>query len=434
MKNKQKVRFFRILSWEDIRNDVYVVNPTIAKIIDEANPCKHFKLIEASYAYGDLILKDGLAQLPTPEKLIPSNSTELNTETKALLSYRNIPLFLTLENDNEVFVDTSTRIVPLNLFHAGSILGAFEAADFIFDRESTARWSVSAGSRSIFTLPKINDNLGLKRLRSHYNFDSVIRVNDLSDHFDLFKAIAQSEHFKQPWRNRVLFFSQEWLKDPRLIGFQKYILQQAWLQAQFAIGKTELGLQSEKFIEIISSRNIKPHPYIIDNAKHLLYIASKRMPAFRPSNNLQYAAPTQEIQNSLTEIYRIEKHYPTMLHVCSLEDINSHPIYYSLSYQTLLEGSPINPSSSTIMLDLKEIKFLFDTLKQRGKNSTIIEHIINNIEFDYFHIGTAQDNEIKSSFEIPNEDLSFMPATNQNNLSFCYSSKFWKGCVRITLK
>jgi len=437
MQNDQNFRSFRIVTWDQVRNDVLAVEPELAKIIDAVNPNKEFKLIEACYAYGDLIVKNGLAQLPTSQGLIPITSPELSTEVKELLSYSSIPLFLTLENDNEVFVDIHTRIVPLNLFHAGSLLGVFETADFIFGRESAAKWSVSAGSRSIFALPKINDNLGLKRLRSHYDFENTLRANSLFDHFHLFSAIANSKHFKQSWHNRVLFFSREWLKEVdnlELITLQKYILKQGWLQASSVINRIELGLQSEKFTEIVSLRNLKPRPFIIDNARHLLYIIAGSLPAFRSMDDSQYAAPTGELQQALIEIYHIETHYPTIMHVCSLNDIKRFPVYYSLSYPTLLDGSPINPSTSTIMLDLKEIKFLFDTLQKRGVNSEFIQHIINNVEINYFHTEQDEDTKIKLSTQIPKEDCSFILANNKYNLGFCYSSKFWKGCIRIKFK
>ncbi len=436
MQNDQNLRSFRVITWDQIRGDVLAVEPELTKIIDTVNPDKNFKLIEACYAYGDLIVKDGLAQLPTPQGLIKITDSTLSAEIRESLSYSCIPLFLTLENDNEVFVDIRTRIVPLNLFHAGSLLGAFETADYLFGKKPAAIWSVSAGSRSIFTLPKINDNLGLKRLRSHYDFDSTLRANSLSDHFHLFGAIANSKHFKQSWHNRVLFFPRRWLEkvcNLEWVSFQKYVLKQGWLQASAVINRIELGLQSEKFTEIVSLRNLKPRPFIIDNARHLLYIIAGSLPAFRSTDDSQYAAPTRELQQALIEIYHIEAHYPTIMHICSLNDIKRFPVYYSLSYPTLLDGSPVNPSTSTIMLDLKEIKFLFDTLQKRGQSNEFIQHVINNVEFDYFHIEQNEDVEIKLSTQIPKEDRSFI-ATNTHNLGFCYSSKFWKGAISIKLK
>jgi len=435
--NIENTSFFRIVTWNNIRQDVLAVDAELAKKIDAINPNKDFKFIEASYAYGDLVINAGMVHLPTAKGTVSITSTELSAEVKELLSYNHIPLFLTLENDNEVFVDIHTRIVPLNLFHAGSLLGTFETADYLLGRKSTARWSVSAGSRSIFALPKINDNLGLKRLRSHYDFDNTLRTHGLSDHFHLFRAITNSKHFKQHWRNRVLFFSKKWLEETNnleLLALQKYFLKHAWFQASCIINRIGLGLQSEKFTEIISLRNLKPRPFIIDNARLLLYVIAGSLPAFRIVDNMQqYALPIKELQQSLIEIYRIETHHPTMMYICPLSDIKNFTVYYSLSYPTLLDGSPINPSTSTIILDLKEIKFLLDTLQRRGQNNDFIQYIINNIEIEYFHTEQDKEKEIKLSNQIPSEDNSFI-LKNANNLGFCYSSKFWKGCIRIRFK
>jgi len=141
------------MEWQDVRQEVKAVNSELAAIIDKLSPTKRYKLIKASYNFGDLILKDGIAHLPSTTG-IPSSITDLNSDAKlkSNLSYSSIPLFLTLKNANEVFIDTGSRIVPLNIAYPGNMLGLFESMDFLFKQPTLPKWSVTAGSRCIFML------------------------------------------------------------------------------------------------------------------------------------------------------------------------------------------------------------------------------------------------------------------------------------------
>lgn len=426
-------------TWKEIRKDVINVNPHLADIIDQIDPSDKYKFVEATYLYGDIIINNGVLQLPeNNDTLFPLKTFNAKNSIKDLLSYSDIPLFLTLEKDCEVFIDTGDRIVPLNLFHKGSLLGLFESMDFIFGRHSTAKWSVTAGSRSIIMLPKITDNLGLRRLRMHYGISSTTRLKSLSDHWNIFVTIAKHNKFEQPWHNKILFFSREWLtnKDnfPGWNKFRDYLLCQAWNQAQFSIGMIELSLNWEKFAAAISSRNLKPRPYLSDHVKHILSVAMGNFPSFITMDDSQQAAPKIGLQKSFTEVYMLRDYLPTIMHCCSLEDIRSKPVYYSLSFPSLVEGSPLSNTSSTIMLNTRDVKLLIDTLKKYHTLSCP-ENFISNIEFDYFHVERDICNEIRSSTDIIKEDPIFERDIKLfPDRVFCSTSQFFKGCIRIILK
>jgi len=181
-------------TWDDVRKKVQEVDPTLAKLIDQISPSKKYKLFQVKYAYGDLILKDGVLQLPIKKGcLLPVTDPSLDASLKEKLGYNTIPLFLTLHNSNEVFIDTGTRVIPLNLFRAGSLLGLFETADKCFNFSS--KWSVSAGARSIFMLPKISETGGFKRLRLQYRLPSRANLHQFSDHWHVFKDYSNFTSF-----------------------------------------------------------------------------------------------------------------------------------------------------------------------------------------------------------------------------------------------
>jgi hypothetical protein len=424
------------LTWEEARLEFAKINPELTTIIDRISPSKHYKLVKASYAFGDLIINKGTVYLPDEKKsLSPLSDLTTHSNIKSKLTYSTIPLFLTLKKANEVFIDTGSRIIPLNLFNPGSLLGLFESVDYMFNQRATPNWCVSAGARSIFMLPKISENSGLKRLRMHYTLPSSAKLQHISDHWEVFSLIANHENFKQDWQNEIIFFTEDWLlshkNDPDWVEFHHYLFKHAWQQAQFAIGKIELSLYWESFVDAITSRNLKPTPYLADQVKHIMAIAMSRWPAFRPADDSQLVAPIKGLQQAFMEVYLLKNYLPTIMHTEILSN-NSIPIYYSLYYPTLLEGSPNNKSASTIMLDLRDIKLLLDTYScsifNRGTNL-----LLKNNDFEYFHVEPDIYQEIKSSKIIFTQDEGFLQGKDKySSHIFCGTSSFWRGCIRIS--
>lgn len=431
--------FLEELSWTEIREQVKQIAPELATIIDKINPGDEYKLIRATYAYGDLIVNDGLLCLPNNQgKVVPFTDSSLSDHPAVQkLSYSAIPLFFTLEKSNEVFINTHSRIVPLNLVNPGGILGLFEAMDYYFGRDSQPRWSVSAGARSIIMLPKITESSGLKRLRVEFKLPASTCLKYLSDHASLFNAIAKHPNFTQPWENKVLFFTEDWFinqHDPAWFELYTYFFKHTWNQAQFSIKKMELSLTWESYVRAITSRNLKPNIYSADQLKHIISIATGMWPGFRPADDSQSVAPTRGIQQAFIDIYQLKEYLPTLMHAYYLlgGDIRL-PVYYSLFFPAILEGAPHNESSSTIMFDLKNIKLLLDTAIERtSDNDSSFNQIIKNTRFDYFHVEPDKMQEIQPSRLLPEQDSALL--NDQKHFKeriFCATSPFWRGCIRI---
>lgn len=426
-------RFIQPISWINIRRKVASANSELTKIIDEINPSPQNRLFLATYSYGDIIVNKGIVQLPNESgELLKITDNKTNKIMQSQLHYNSIPLFLTLEGDNEVFLENNDRIIPLNLFHAGSLLGIFESLNFIFGNTTTSKWSVSAGARSIFMLPKISDTVSLKRLKKSFHLPSTTRLKYISDHWWVFKEIVANISIKKPWKNEVLFFPKSWLnnKTPKWQKFREYLFKQGWQQAQFSIGKIEQSLLWESFAEAISRRNLKPRPYLTDQAKHILSMCSGKLPGFRPSQKNDSAAPISLLKQIFLDTYQIKNHHPTIMHASPLNTFDNKHLYYSINYPTLLDGSIYNKNTNTIMLDLKEIKLLLDTLKDFSKRHPDFQNsVIDNVNIDYFHSNT--DSEIHDCKNIPIDDGDF---TEKGAFSFCTTSPFLKGCIRLKKK
>src|SRR6185295_19349700 len=119
----------------------------------------------------------------------------------------------------------------------------------------------------------------------------------------------------------------------------------------------EFAIYWQSLVKAIAYRRIQPTPYFIDNIKHLMLIAAGEAPAFQPAIEGESYAPIQGIQEGIVNVYMIEKHFPLIMHAEMFTRKSLKPVYYSLVFPTLLEGSPHSKcNSSTIMLDIKKIK------------------------------------------------------------------------------
>lgn len=430
------LREIQEVTWPTVREEVKRVNPELTKIIDSIDPDQKYKLIKVSYSFGDLIVDQGFLQLPDNQgKIYPVSSKHIDPHIQKQLAYSPIPLSLLLNKVSEVFIMDNERVIPLKVLEPGNLFGTFETLNFIFQIPSQPLWYVSAGSRIIFTLPKISESSGLKRLRLHYEIPADTSLRLLSEHWDLFKKIANHKNFNDPWQSQLILFTEKWFdfdkNDVRWLKFLRYLFEQGWLQSQRIIQKEQFGVFWQKYHRAITHRRLRPTLYLSDTFKHLLLIASGESPAFIPvQSNL--VAPIRGLQKALLDIYQLKNNYiPTMMCTGLPNQKKHNLIYYSLSFPTLLEGSPESKNtSSTIMLDLRDIKLLMNTLL---RDSSIEHSFLKKVTFDYFHVEDDIYNEIQSSKLIPKEDNRFADTTFPD-LDFCSTSPFWRGCIRISFE
>lgn len=429
----------KVIDWQEAREDVAKVNPELAKIIDAINPDKSYKLIKVKYHYGDLIVNHGELQLPlSKNNLLPVSHTNMDASLLNLLNYSAIPLFLTLKKSHEIFLNTMDRIIPLNFCKAGTLLGLFESIDFFFKNKSEPRWNISAGARSLFMLPKISDMQGLKRLRDYYEFDySMLRPIDLADHWKIFKDIATHLAFDQVWESEVLIFSKSWLDKQQASSewsaFHFYLFKQAWQQTQFAMSKIESSLMWEIFLKKITLRRLNPTPYLANQIKHIMLIADGKIPAFQPMDESQEAAPSEGLKEVFLNVYLLKQYSPTLMYPQLLKPALGLPVYYSLMFPTLLEGSPCKKSSSTVMLDLRTLDLLLNILLESAfDHSSFVKTNMLQTNFTCFHVENDRHGIIQPSDLIAKEDSIFLQKQKKDSdRIFCSSSPFWRGSVRI---
>lgn len=428
--------------WKDIRDEVSIKNPVLAKIIDALDPSDEYTLFKASYPFGTEILKGGLLFVPNMRgKLAPINSPEISSSFRDKLNY-NLnanPVTLMLNHAAEMFIVNEDNSVPIyGWMTPGELFGAWHVLCPQSNQHPAFIWDMTAGARSIFMLPKISESTGYNKLCQAFHVQAS-KPQSLLDHWKLFKEIANHADFGEKWTADMLFFSKKWfenLNDPQWLSFKNYLFETAWrknvfFQNQF-IWDLVISLIHEK-------RKIKPSAFLVNSLKHLFAIGIGALPGFAVARD-DIAAPVQRIQEIFTTIYQLEGYAPIIMqpHLFSLED--QHPVYYSLQYPTALGFSPKTREGSTKIFNLYEMKQLLSKYladihsnKLNVKN-TLIYNACEKVSYDFFHTDPENYAGIRSSKVIPLEDAAFTQWPKAANKIFPVNSAFLRGCIRINAK
>lgn len=426
--------------WNNVREDVRAVNPVLFHSIEKIEPNKNLSFIKARYPYGTLIIDQGVIHLPTKNgSILPLDNPGISTELRKKLSYSPIPLGLLLNKSSEVFIDINQRPIPLNFLNPGELFGVFEALSLLTGTISTPIWSVSAGARSIFMLPKITESTSHRRLKLKYGVRKEPPKN-LAEHWGIFADIANHQPEEKRWYTDVLFFTDEWFNSHSArsiwLNFQNVLFKAGWSQMQFHVAT---DLIWESLGSVLAYKRLKPRPYIVDSIKHLIAIGLGIFPGFKPANNDETMAPVLQIQQAYIEGYNMKDYCPTLMYPHRLHPHETHvPVYYSIAFPTLLAGSPSHRGTPSMMMDLREIQLIMQVLqKQCSSNQNINSAVLNRvlkIRYSYFHSVKDAYGEIQLSEEIPKVDPDINKTTFSENKIFCTSAPFMSGCISIEVE
>ncbi|MDO8954564.1 MAG: hypothetical protein Q7V63_06925 [Gammaproteobacteria bacterium] len=419
--------------WKEVCTQVHALNPQLANAIESIKDADKKTLIKVRYKFGDLILNSGAVQLPVETgDCLPLSHPDCKRFSIAL-SYAPVPLGLILRQGVEIFVDSSNYITPLNLLKPGNLFGLFEVLDSAANNPVAPVWSITAGARSTFFLPKISDRQGHERLKRSFNVPAD-PPRKLSEQWNVFKAIAQSPELKLEWYCEVLFFTRDWFTDfTDKSSFKAYLNELAWQQSRYARQHIILSLLWKSLAVEINRRNLRTRAYIIDTLKHLIGVASKSVPAFNVVTD-DVLIPLQEIQQAYIDQYLLKEYLPTMMAPATLGSNSEYnKVYYSLSKPTLVEGAPDERDNTpSILTDMREIKSVYDLFK-KSSHLDGLKVSAENMNCKFYHIEPSQMDSIHSSSLLAKENpLFLMDAKRFKGREFCASASFLRGCIEIS--
>lgn len=184
------------LTWKEARKKVLRVNPNLAELIDELDPGPEYKLYLCRYPYGAEVAKHGEFFLPTVDgSLVSFDDPSIDPKLKADLDYNNNsnPISLVLNKAFDMHIMLEDRIVPFFIFDEGSLFGLWRILDKIIHGGSphvpVFTWSMTAGARSIFMLPKISEAIAHSKLKQALRV-TVDKPNSMLDHWKVFRSIG----------------------------------------------------------------------------------------------------------------------------------------------------------------------------------------------------------------------------------------------------
>jgi hypothetical protein len=370
-------------------------------------------------------------------RLVHINDKIVPDSLRNKINYTSIPLCLVLSRSNEVYVETSERVIPLNYFLPGNLFGVFESINFMTgNNNQTALWSVSAGARSTFLLPRISDTIGHNKMRKKLGI-SAKAPTSLFEHQKIFTQIV-SRHNETTtnddiWENEILILPADLFSSSKsdTLELYKFMISICWQQSQLFQDSIEFNLRWSSFAEEIGNRNLKPRVYTVAMVKFLYSISTGSNLAFIPNTNLD-ALPADIIGRVYAEIYGLKQYFPTIMVPCKFSLQNS-PVYCSLSLPTILESSPYVKNQPSIMEDTREIRKLMRiSAHSMIKNSSNLKKSGGDILYDFFHTEEDAYQELHNSAELIQEDPRFSLLSHKYKDRIpCDNAPFFRGCIRI---
>jgi hypothetical protein len=411
------------IGWGKIKDRVEEVNPHLAKLIDAIKPSKNHTFVKATYPFGIKILEKNGLNLPTTQGVISLNDSQLSKSIKKLIDYCMVPITLVLSKGVEAYQETENRVMPTKILTAGSLMGLWEVFDSPEDNAQKLVWTLFSGARTLFMIPSIADRISHSRLHQKYLVNPHPPKN-LSQQIKTFIDIGKND---KNWNCEILFFSKEWTKilssnKPRELMLANFFLKTAWDQSLNCRNLMDYNFAWEKFVTRIHNLKWKANNYLINTVKHIMLIANGIFPGFVPAINDE-VAPIKEIQEAYLETYMFSDFAPIIMRPQYIS--KKQPVYYSLNFPTLLEWIE-SPKFSTGIFLVRQLKEL----------CLLLEQTLNGLNFklDFYHYSEDISAGIKSSDLIVEGDKYLQEALAKfKGLGISPNSKFFKGCIRISL-
>ena len=439
--SKEKHLLIEELVWKDIRNEMINVSKELVTIIDEFSPNKDFPLFRVKYPFGTKIVNNSMFHLPMDIQGISG----LEATIKSSLSYGAVPLGIIMKNAVELFFDVNQKIFSQALYDKGLNLGVSEYLGW------HNQYSITAGARSLYMLPKISEALAHKQLRKRYNV-MEFPPKCLYDHWKVFTQIAKSLEFNSEWFCEIVFFSREWVekmkKDISWAKLDMYISKRGWQQSLCARKKASFDIVWENFVSSLNSRDLKVDSHVIDTLRHIIYIATGTIPAIAPANGSNTAGPLKELQLVYEDPrgYGLGEYLATIMHPQYFCHKQSSPVYYSLQLDNIFESLPRTKKITSVIENVRILEELLDHFLNKRLESTpwldavigntALSSILADVQLEYFHGDMfAYGNLIKSSTKMPEYDPRWFYTPSQNKKRiFASNSTFLRGCVMIYTK
>lgn len=435
--------------WDTIRSRVEKVDPKVTAIIDKLSPDRSFPLYLSYLPYGHL-KGDTVSSFLTlaDGRCVRLSDPSLPDEIKKNLWYglNSSALSLILEKEIEFFIDLKDRkiSIPWTIAKEGDFLCVKSTLkkDMSKKCEPSNILTATSGARSIFTLPSLGCSVNYNRLKSFLNIRSPIPKH-LYDHWHLFKEMINgSLKDEVDWQSCTMYFSQKWIdklqNDPAWSDLKVYLIEKAFSFFEYESSRIFYDIA---FSLIQRKRNLKPNPYLVDTAKHLLVTAMGKAPGYAPALN-DNSAPIQKLQQVFVDYFGLKKYIPGIMKPEHFEQNNLNSmVYYSMQHPSTFTFSPSSRNTSSALLEMRELQHLMQILESELCEKTMPYHdttlgiAAKEAEFIYFHNKLDRHKIIIPSEKIINYDKRLLQTHVQHpDARFSCDAPFMRGCILIKNK
>lgn len=433
-----------LANWATVQQQLSNINPELTQLIDRLSIKRKLKFLFAHYQFGDPIEHQGQFFLPSEQKS-PFKNDHISPKISQMLDYlwHGMPVAVVMSNTVETFIQLPSHIVPLRTWQAGDILSSAQ----LFTRKSFplhGAYSVCAGTRSLFTLPKISHQLYNQRLQKYFDLKDANCPKTFHQQWSLFHQIAHADNFRQNWQTTLLFLPNTLIEDieknKHALPLRHYLLEQNWRQSQFTQFHGTYDLIWSLFINQFEHSHYQTH--ILETAKSIIKIALGILPGYAPCID-DSMAPTGELIDTLIDIYKIRYYWPVFMAPSYLSTKN--PVYYALHKPTCHYALPNSTNSKRTINELQHIQDTIEAFKRHiqlnifpfSLSNSMITKTLEVVEFDYFHPNhpnkdNANIEELLASDPRFNEYIdSKFPDHAQQKRQLPHASLFFHGCIRI---
>lgn len=438
-------------TWQDFSDRVHSTNPEFAKLVDDLSPGEECPIYLARYRFGDQYAKNGHFGIPLTEGgveyISDPNMPQAIYDDLSYNTQSSNPMTFVLNKGFEAYFTAEDRVVSFALIKPGSLIGIWDILDHLsgdpnsqqgsYYHSSPFTWNFTAGARSTFLLPKVSSAASHIKLKQHYHIKSG-KPNSLTQHWRIFKELANSPYFDETWEMEVLLFPQAWidrLRDKAWAEFRYYLFCWGWHVTDF--------LRNQYIWNLIFARiqhlwHVKTSAYIADSAKHIFTIGVGGAPGFVPATDEQLL-PLRGIQQAYTEHYGLKEYAPIIMQPASFDLHNTTtPVYYSLHFATASELSPKSSNRTSVISDLYDVRALMEKYLRALRSNDLniagsrLYDLAQRIELKYYHDNVELYEGMKESQYLPNDDPNFAEAMKgYEDREFPRSSTFLKGAVAI---
>ena len=433
--------------WASVRARVAKVEPKFAKLVDEISPDKHFPVWLAYYRWGDLKGDTKSPFLPTVAGgLYRLTDSTTPKEVDKHLGYgkTHSPMGMVLEKTFEFFVDRKDEkvTIPSRVYNPGSILSFIRNLGRHHKRVYSPNgvFSIMAGCRSTFMLPNIGSMTQHVHLQSDYNVQAP-PAKHLYDHWQVFKEIVRGESCNDSWRSCMLFFSEAWIqhlhRDSAWSALKLYVQDLAWEHFEYE----RCSVYYDVIYSLIQKqRNLKPNPYLVDTARHLIAIMLGAAPGFSPTYN-EESLPTAVLTKAFTESYGMQKYHAQFMQPTTFVfEQDKHLIYYSLQYPSSFGFSPKARKVFSTLFEIRELAHIMKIFMHEFGSTdgicrdTVFRDMANSVSLHYFHNASDPHRVIKQSSTMPQFDARFNVSNQIEGATFAADGPFVRGCIGIRAK